>query len=93
MTACTRASPCLASPVAYAQAEDDPQGDTMTFSFDSGDDDGAKDFEVNLMNIDCEELAILDSEYTATVRMPSSKFQRIIRCAIFDISSTLAGVH
>ena len=67
--------------MAYPQADDDPPGDTMTFAFDSGDEDGIKEFQVNLMDIDCEQLAIPDTEFTATVRMPSSKFQRTIRCA------------
>ena len=67
--------------LAYAQADDDPPGDTMTFAFDGADGDGVKEFQVNLMDIDCEQLGIPDTEFTATVRMPSSKFQRIIRCA------------
>lgn len=32
------------------------------------------------MDIDSEELEVGDTEYSATMRMPSSKFQRIIRC-------------
>ena len=70
--------------MAYAQADDDPPGDRMTFIFDSGDADGSKEYHVNLMDkSDCEELAPnYDTEYTAIVRMPSNKFQRHIRCAI-----------
>ena len=41
------------------------------------------DFELKLMDIDSEQLGIPDTEYAATVRMPSGEFQRICK----DLSS------
>jgi hypothetical protein len=41
------------------------------------------DFELKLMDIDSEHLGIPDTEYSATVQLPSSEYQRICR----DLSS------
>lgn len=41
------------------------------------------DFELKLMDIDSEHLGIPDTEYAATVTLPSSEYQRICR----DLSS------
>ena len=79
---------CKASPAAYAQAED--QGDTITFMFESENQERISDFELKLMDIDSEQLGIPDTEYTATVRMPSSEFQRICKCAGASTSDTVA---
>ncbi|KAK9845702.1 hypothetical protein WJX81_000064 [Elliptochloris bilobata] len=59
------------------KAED--QGDTITFMFESENQERISDFELKLMDIDSEQLGIPDTEYTATVRMPSSEFQRICK--------------
>ncbi len=64
---------------ARAQAED--QGDTITFMFESENQERISDFELKLMDIDSEQLGIPDTEYTATVRMPAQEFQRICKCA------------
>lgn len=45
--------------------------------------DRISDFELKLMDIDSEHLGIPDTEYDATVKMPSSEFKRIIN----DLSS------
>lgn len=45
--------------------------------------DKISDFELKLMDIDSEHLGIPDTEYAATVKMPSAEFQRICR----DLSS------
>ena len=47
------------------------------------DQDKISDFELKLMDIDAEHLGIPDTEYAATVKMPSAEFQRICR----DLSS------
>lgn len=40
--------------------------------------DRVSEFELTLNEIDLEKLTIPDSEYTATVKMPSGEFQRIV---------------
>ena len=47
------------------------------------DQDKISDFELKLMDIDSEHLGIPDTEYAATVKMPSAEFARICR----DLSS------
>lgn len=61
------------------QAED--QGDTVTFMFESQNQDRISDFELKLMDIDSEQLGIPDTDYAATVKMPSNEFARIVKCA------------
>lgn len=77
------------------KAEDN--GDTVTFMFESPNQDRISDFEVKLMDIDSEHLGIPDTEYMVTVRMPSHEYQRICRdlASIGDtvqISATKDGV-
>ena len=43
------------------------------------DEDRISDFEIKLMDIDSEHLGIPDTDYNATVKMPSAEFQRIVR--------------
>ena len=43
------------------------------------DQDKISDFELKLMDIDSEHLGIPDTEYGATINMPSSEFLRIVR--------------
>lgn len=55
------------------------------------------DFELKLMDIDSEHLGIPEQDYDATVRMPSSEYQRIVRdlTSIGDtvvVSATKDGV-
>merc|ERR1711935_893484 len=61
----------------------DDTGDVVTFMFESPDQDKISDFELKLMDIDSEHLGIPDTEYAATVKMPSAEFMRICR----DLSS------
>ena len=49
----------------------------------AAEQDKISDFELKLMDIDSEHLGIPDTEYLATVKMPSAEFQRICR----DLSS------
>eukprot|EP00899_Mesostigma_viride_P007736 jgi/Mesvir1/16964/Mv15812-RA.1 len=59
------------------KAEDNP--DSVTFMFESPNQDKISDFEFKLMSIDSEHLGIPDTDYQATVKMPSAELQRIIR--------------
>ena len=43
------------------------------------DNDRVSDYELKLMDIDSEHLGIPETEYDATVAMPSGEFQRICR--------------
>jgi hypothetical protein len=43
------------------------------------DQDKISDFELKLMDIDSEHLGIPDTEYGATINMPSGEFLRIVR--------------
>merc|ERR1712216_762270 len=61
----------------------DDTGDVVTFMFESPDQDKISDFELKLMDIDSEHLGIPETEYAATVKMPSAEFARICR----DLSS------
>jgi len=53
--------------------------DTVTFMFESPNQDKVSDYEMKLMNLDAEHLGIPETDYAAVVKMPSSEFQRVIR--------------
>jgi len=57
----------------------DDNGDSVTFMFESPNQDKISDFELKLLEIDSEHLGIPDTEYKATVKMSSQEFQRICR--------------
>nr|XP_043613179.1 proliferating cell nuclear antigen-like [Erigeron canadensis] len=57
----------------------DDGGDSVTFMFESPNQDKIADFEMKLMDIDSEHLGIPESEYEAIVRMPSTEFARICK--------------
>ncbi|XP_041485383.1 proliferating cell nuclear antigen-like [Lytechinus variegatus] len=59
------------------KADDEP--DEVNLVFQSANDDKVSDFVIKLMEIDAETLGIPDTEYTATVKVPSGEFQRICR--------------
>jgi len=63
--------------VVTIKAQDD--ADTVTFVFESANQEKVSDFEMKLMNLDAEHLGIPDTEYSVKVKMPSSEFQRICR--------------
>lgn len=54
-------------------------GDTITFIFESPGQERLSEFDLKLMDIDSEHLGIPDHEYDATVKMPSTEFQRIVK--------------
>ena len=57
--------------------------DVVTFLFESPTGERISEFELKLMDITTENLGIPDTEYSATVRMSSTEFQRICK----DLSS------
>lgn len=59
------------------KAEDSP--DVMNLVFESKDTDRMSEYEIKLTDIDQEHLAIPETDYSATVEMPSAEFQRICR--------------
>lgn len=59
------------------KAEDAP--DVVNFTFESAESDRISEYDIKLMDIDQEHLGIPDTEYSATIALPSSEFQRITR--------------
>ncbi|KAF9247426.1 hypothetical protein DTO006G1_3406 [Penicillium roqueforti] len=59
------------------KAEDSP--DSVNLMFESPDTDRLTEYDIKLMDIDQEHLAIPETEYSASVEMPSAEFQRICR--------------
>ncbi|KAL8999460.1 MAG: hypothetical protein Q9169_001665 [Polycauliona sp. 2 TL-2023] len=59
------------------KAEDAP--DVVNLVFETSDSDRLSEYDIKLMDIDQEHLGIPETEYAATISMPSSEFQRICR--------------
>ncbi|KAL2433770.1 Proliferating cell nuclear antigen [Exophiala dermatitidis] len=59
------------------KAEDAP--DVVNLVFESSETDRLSEYDIKLMDIDQEHLGIPDTEYAATIEMPSAEFQRICR--------------
>ena len=59
------------------KAEDAP--DVVNLVFESSESDRLSEYDIKLMEIDQEHLGIPDTEYAATISMPSAEFQRISR--------------
>ncbi|KAI9668965.1 MAG: proliferating cell nuclear antigen [Trizodia sp. TS-e1964] len=59
------------------KAEDAP--DTLNLVFESSDNDRISEYDIKLMDIDQEHLGIPETEYAATITMPSSEFSRICK--------------
>lgn len=57
------------------KAEDAP--DVLNLVFEASDNDRLSEYDLKLMDIDQEHLGIPDTEYAATITMPSSEFKRI----------------
>jgi len=53
--------------------------DTVTFMFESQNQEKVSDYEMKLMNLDQEHLGIPETDYACIVRMPSAEFARICR--------------
>jgi len=59
------------------KAEDAP--DVVNLVFESAESDRISEYDIKLMDIDQEHLGIPDTEYAATISMPSPEFSRICR--------------
>ncbi|KAH0544158.1 DNA polymerase delta processivity factor [Glutinoglossum americanum] len=59
------------------KAEDAP--DIVNLTFESSESDRISEYDIKLMDIDQEHLGIPETEYAATISMPSAEFQRICR--------------
>lgn len=57
----------------------DDKGETLSINFRSPKGDKVSEYDLKLMDLDMEHLAVPDSVYDVTVRMSSSEFQRIVR--------------
>jgi proliferating cell nuclear antigen PCNA len=57
------------------KAEDAP--DVLNLVFESSESDRLSEYDLKLMDIDQEHLGIPDTEYAATISMPSAEFKRI----------------
>jgi len=55
------------------------EGDNVTFMFENPNGDRVSEFQLKLMDIQGDSLAIPDTEYVATVKIPSAQFQKICR--------------
>lgn len=59
------------------KAEDAP--DVVNLVFESSESDRLSEYDIKLMDIDQEHLGIPETEYAATITMPSAEFQKICR--------------
>ncbi|KNC86325.1 proliferating cell nuclear antigen [Sphaeroforma arctica JP610] len=55
------------------------KGDVLGLMFESTEQDKVSNYEIKLMDVDAEQLAIPVAEYSVCVRMPSAEFARITR--------------
>lgn len=65
------------SDVLTLKAEDTP--DVVNLVFESPETDRISEYDIKLMDIDQDHLEIPDTDYAATVEMPSAEFQRIVK--------------
>ena len=66
-----------ANDIITVKAQD--QADTVTFMFESPNQEKVSDYEMKLMNLDQEHLGIPETDYACIIKMPSGEFQRIVR--------------
>ncbi|XP_071439998.1 proliferating cell nuclear antigen [Hetaerina americana] len=53
--------------------------DSVTFVFESPNQEKVSDYEMKLMNLDQEHLGIPETDYACVIKMPSGEFARICR--------------
>jgi len=54
-------------------------GDTVTFEFESPNQEKVSDYEMKLMNLDQEQLGIPETDYSCVITIPSGEFAKICR--------------
>jgi len=59
------------------KAEDAP--DSLNLVFENTENDRISEYDIKLMDIDQEHLGIPDTEYSASITLPTAEFQRICR--------------
>lgn len=59
------------------KAADSP--DIINLTFESSESDRLSEYDIKLMDIDQDHLGIPETEYAASITMPSAEFQRICR--------------
>ena len=59
------------------KAEDGP--DVVNLVFESSEKDRISEYDIKLMDIDQEHLGIPETDYAASITLPSTEFQRICR--------------
>ena len=73
------------------KAEDAP--DVVNLVFESAETDRLSEYDIKLMDIDQEHLGIPETEYAATISMPSAEFQRICRDLVALSESGTSAIH
>lgn len=59
------------------KAEDSP--DSLNLVFENSESDRLSEYDIKLMTIDQDHLGIPETDYAATISLPSGEFQRICR--------------
>lgn len=72
------------------KAEDAP--DVINLVFESSESDRLSEYDIKLMDIDQEHLGIPETEYAATITMPSAEFQKICRDLMALSESGMKGL-
>lgn len=79
LTSMSKIIKCASNDDIITLKADDNNPDTVTFLFESPNQEKVSDFEMKLMDIDTEHLGIPGTEYSVVAKMPSVEFQRICR--------------
>jgi proliferating cell nuclear antigen len=74
------------------KAEDGP--DVVNLVFESSEKDRISEYDIKLMDIDQEHLGIPETDYAASITLPSTEFQRICRdlSAMSESGSSLGEI-
>jgi len=79
MDSMSRVLRCAANNDIISIAAEGTSPDTLKFTFEAIEQERVSEYQMKLMNIEEEHLDIPDTEYSATVTMPSQELLRIIR--------------
>ena len=60
------------------------QADTVTFMFESPNQEKVSDYEMKLMNLDQEHLGIPETDYACVIKMPAGEFARVVSLYPFN---------
>lgn len=70
---------CAANDDIITLKAQDSNADTVSFTFESPNQEKVSDYEMKLMNLDQEHLGIPETDYASVIKLPSAEFQRIIK--------------